>query len=87
MSLLLLFPSAGPGFPTQFPGLRSFYNGAVRELCLVAEADAPTGMGGVPKVRKGGTTYAVYLVETNDANATPIRLRTSTGTKAVRIKT
>ena len=75
------------GFPTQYAGLRAYYNGAVRELCLVAVADAATGMGGVPRVYKGGTPYAVYLVETTDPNATPVRVRTSAGTKAVRVKT
>ncbi len=74
-------------FPTQYAGLRIFYGGAVRELCVVAVADAPSGMGGVPRVRKGGTTYAVYLVETTDPLATPLRVATTAGTKAVRVKT
>lgn len=74
-------------FPTQYFGLRAFYRGATKDLCLVAVADAPAGMGGVPRVQKGGVTYAVYLVETTDPNASPIRVRTSTGTKAVREKT
>ena len=82
--LVLESPS---GFPTQYAGLRTYYNAAMRELCLVAVADAPTGMGGVLKVDKAGTTYAVYLVETSDPNATPVRVQTSTGTKAIRIKT
>ena len=81
-----LLPGGG-GFPPQFAGLRTYYNGAVRELCLVAEADAPAGMGGVIKIDKGGTLYAVYLVEISDPDATPVRVRTTTGTKAVRIKT
>jgi hypothetical protein len=81
-------PSSGsPSFPTQYAGLRTYYGGAVRELCLVAAADANTGMGAAPMIRKGGTTYAVYLVETTDPNATPVRVRTSTGTKAIRVKT
>lgn len=58
-----------------------------RQACLVAVADAPTGMGGVPRIDKNGTTYAIYLVETTDPNATPVRLQTTTGTKAIRIKT
>jgi hypothetical protein len=74
-------------FPTQFSGLRAYYGGSVRDLCLVAVADAPIGMGGVPRIRKGGTDYAVYLVETSDSNASPIRIRTSAGTKAIRAKT
>jgi hypothetical protein len=77
----------GPAFPTQFFGLKAYYQSAVQDLCLVAEADAPSGMGGVVKVVKGGTNYVVYLVETGDANASPIRIRTSTGTKSIRKKT
>lgn len=76
-----------PGFPTQFFGLRVYDNGAVQNLCLVATADAPTGMGASPRVRKGGTIYAVYLVETSDPNASTVRCRTSAGTKAIRLKT
>lgn len=79
-----LLPS---GFPTQFAGLRTFYSGAVKELCLVAEADAPAGMGGVIKIDKNGTLYAVYLVETTDPDASPVRVKTSTGVKSVRLKT
>jgi hypothetical protein len=80
-------PLTGGGFPTQFSGLKVQKTGSVIELCLVAEADAPSGMGGVLKIRKGGTTYAVYLVETTDGNASPVRVRTTTGTKAIRLKT
>ncbi len=87
MSLLLLFPSAAAGFPTQYQGLRTYYGGAVQELCLVAAGDAATGMGAAPMVYKGGTTYAVYLVETTDPNASSVRVRTSAGTKSIRKKT
>lgn len=81
-----LLPST-PSFPTQYSGLRTYYNGAVREFSLVAVADAPTGMGGVLKVDKNGTIYAVYLVETSDPDASHVYIRTSTGTKALRLKT
>ena len=74
-------------FPTQFEGLRVFYGGTVKSLCLVAEADAPTGMGGRLLIDKNGTTLAIYLVETTDPNASSVRVRTSTGTKAARLKT
>jgi len=73
----------GPVFPTQYSGLRYFL-GTMKELCLVAVADAP-----VPswRVSKNGTTYAVYLVETTDPNASGVRINTSGGTKAARLKT
>ena len=77
----------GGGGPTEFFGLRSYYHGAVQDLALIAAADGITGMGGIPMVRKNGTTYAVYLVETTDPNASPIRVRTTTGLKAIRQKT
>jgi len=77
----------GVAFPTQYAGLRTYYSGAVKELCLVATADAPSGMGAVPRVRKGGTTYAIYLVETTDPNASSVRIQTSAGTKSIRLKT
>ena len=75
------------GFPVQFDGLRTFYNAAMRELCLVAVADAPVGMGGQIFIDKNGTVYSVYLVETGDANASHVRIQTSTGIKAIRLKT
>lgn len=75
----------GASFPTQIPGLRAYYSGGVKELCLVAVADAPSGMGGVVKIKKGGTTYAIYLVETTDPNASLVRIKTSTGVKSCRL--
>lgn len=77
----------GASFPTQYAGLRTYYGGGVVELCLVAEADAPTGMGGVWKINKNGTTYAVYLVETTGKDASSVRIRTSSGVKSARLKT
>lgn len=75
-------PAAEGSFPTQYAGLRTYYGGAVRSLCLVAVADAPTG--DTPMVRKGGVTYAVYVVDTTDPNASPVRIRTNDGTRAIR---
>lgn len=72
---------------TQFAGLRCYYNAAINELCLVAEADAPTGMGGVIKIDKNGTLYSVYLVETTDPDASSVRVNTTAGVKSVRLKT
>lgn len=77
----------GAGFPAQFFGLKGRTATATVDLCLVAAVDAPTGIGGVPLIQKGGATYAAYLVETTDPNASPFRFRTTTGTKAVRLKT
>lgn len=74
-------------FPTQFPGLRVWWSGAAHELCLVAEADAPAGMGAVIKVRKSGANLALYLVEIGDPFASPVRVKTTTGVKAIRLKT
>lgn len=75
------------GFPTQYSGLKVEKTGSTIELCLVATADDSTGMGGSVRVYKGGTVYALYLVETADGNASPVRVQTSTGTKAIRLKT
>lgn len=76
------------GFPTQYSGFKIKKGSGTIELCLVAEADAPSGMGGVFKIRVGGgLNRALYLVETTDPNASPLRIRTGTGTKAVRLKT
>lgn len=80
-----LLPGGG-GFPTQYSGLR-IWDGAMVELCLVAEADAPSGMGGVLKIRNGGANRVVYLVETTDPNASHVRIKTTTGIKAIRVKT
>lgn len=74
----------GGGFPTQYAGLRTYYGGTVVSLCLVAVADAPAGMGAAPIVYKGGTPYAVYLVETTDPDASSVRLPTSAGIKSIR---
>jgi hypothetical protein len=72
------------GFPTQFAGLRYFL-GTVKELCLVALSDAPAGDQW--RIRKGGTDYAVYLVDTTDPNASQVRVHTNDGLKAARLKT
>jgi len=87
--------SAGAGYLGKYGGGSDFYfgsvggssSGQVVTLCLVAEADAPSGMGGVLKFRKNSTTYAIYLVATSDPNASPVRVRTTTGIKAIRLKT
>ena len=77
----------GPVFPTQYSGFRVEKSGSMIELCMVATADAPAGMGGQVRVQKNGVTYALYLVETTDPNSSPVRVQTATGIKAVRLKT
>lgn len=74
-------------FPTQYLGLRVWHSGAVVELCMVAAADGATGMGDIPMIRKGGVTYAIYLVETADPNASAVRIAAELGTKSIRKKT
>jgi hypothetical protein len=74
----------GGGFPTQYAGLR-FFKGSVQELCLVALADAPAGAQW--RIDKNGTTYAVYLVDTTDPDASHVRVETPSGIKAARLKT
>ncbi len=68
----------------QFAGLRYFL-GTVKELALIAVGDAPAGDQW--RIDKNGTTYAVWLVDTTDPNASQIRVQTSEGTKAARLKT
>ena len=84
---IIVVSGGGGGFPTQFDGLRTFYGGVVKSLCLVAVADAPSGMGGQLFIDKNGTTFCIYLVETTDPNASSVRIRTTSGTKAIRLKT
>ena len=76
-----LLPS---GFPVQYSGLR-YFAGTVKELCLVAVADAPAGPQW--RIDKNGTIYAVYLVDTSDGNASQVRIHTASGVKAARLKT
>ena len=73
-------------FPQQFFGLR-YKNGAgvTVDLCLVALIDAPAGNR--LTVWKNGVAYAVYPVLTTDLNASSVRLNTTTGIKALRLKT
>jgi hypothetical protein len=78
-----LLPGGGL-FPTQFSGLR-YQDGSVQELCLVATADGNTG--NQLRIHKSATTYCVYLVDTTDPDASPIRIQTTAGVKAVRFKT
>lgn len=74
-------------FPTQYSGFHVYYGGATVELCLVANGDGNPAIAYNLKVRKGGTTYELYLVNTDDSNASKVRVRTSDGTKAIRKKT
>lgn len=84
---ILGISGAASGFPTQYDGLKGYDGTATVSLSLVATADAPSGMGGQLRISKGGTTYAVYLVDTTDGNASKFRIDTTTGTKSLRLKT
>lgn len=74
-------------FPTEYPGLRIETSSQALELSVVAEVDAPADMGGVVKIQRTAGKYVVYLVETNDPFASPMRIKTNTGTKSVRKST
>ena len=61
-------------------GLR-FYSGAA----IITIACEPAGTLTSPlRIRKGATTYGIVLVPTTDANASPIRIKTNSGFKALR---
>lgn len=79
-------PSGG-GFPTQYEFKKHRRTSGTMTDCEVASGDGVTGIGGQPRTYKGGVTYADYLVVTGDANASPVRVRTSSGTYSVRLKT
>lgn len=83
----IICTSEGELFPDQYSGLRIGNDEQVVELCLVDAGEGATGMGGIPKIHKGGTTYDIYLVETDDSDASPVRIKTTTGIKAIRKKT
>jgi len=52
---------------------------------IIAIACEPTGTLTSPlRIRKGGTTYGIILVPVTDANASKIRIQTSSGIKALR---
>ena len=74
-------------FPAQFFGFKIRGNAATLDICLVAIADAPAGVGGQWRVATSGATRVVYLVETSDPNASPLRIKTGTGVKSARLKT
>lgn len=70
-------------FPTEYPGLR-VYNGNILELSIVGWLD--TLAGDRVSIEINGTVYAAYLVPVTDPNASPVRVQTETGTKAIRYK-
>ena len=70
--------------PSVHRGLFVQLQGEAQELCLVEAGQGSGEMGGIPKLRKGSQTYDLHLVEASDPDASPVRLGTSTGTKAIR---
>lgn len=80
-----VLPPSPAAFPVQFSWLRMYFHGGVQTLCVVATADAPAG--NQLRIANAGLSYAIYLVDTTDPNASPARVKTSTGIKAIRLKT
>jgi hypothetical protein len=80
-------PAGGGAFPVQYLGLRYQGPSGLVDLCLVATADAPAGVGGQVRVKRTADTLAAYLVPTSDPDASPVRVATSAGTFAIRRKT
>ena len=77
----------GASFPKQYLGLRVFYGAATHDLCLVDAGDAPSGMGATFHIQTSAGLFAAYLVDTGDANASNVRIKTTAGVKAIRLKT
>lgn len=77
------FPNAQ--WPNGYEGLRVWIADMAYELCLVIPAAAPAGMGGELRIRDQGVTLAVYLVAPDDPRASPVRITTTTGAKAIRL--
>ncbi len=81
---------AGYGIATtgaDFGGIRVLGPVGVIEVGIVEVANAPSGMGGVLMACVSpGVVRAVVLVETGDPEASPVRVRTTTGTKALRLR-
>lgn len=83
-----VFPAIPPPtFPPQFFGLRGRTMLATVDLCLVDLTNAPSGLGGSIRIQKPDGAYAIYLVPTTDPNASPFRVATADGVKAVRLLT
>jgi len=61
--------------PTYYHGLKVQ---GIGELALCDVGSNPL------RIRKGGVTYGIELVDTSDSNASLIRIKTSTGIKAIR---
>lgn len=63
-------------------GVVAYYHGlkvqGVGELALCDVGNHPL------RIRKGGTTYGLELVDTSDPNASKIRIKTGVGIKAIR---
>jgi len=59
-------------------GLKVQTSGGMIELALADVGTHPL------RIRKGATTYGIELVETNDPNASPIRIKLASGIKALR---
>lgn len=76
-----------PDLSVQFSGFDVIYANVLRHLCLVPEDNVSDEMGGLLRMRLGGTTYGVFLVETDDDYASNVHVMTKAGVKAIRLKT
>lgn len=67
----------------QLPALRYSDGSGTHGLRVVPNGSGNPNMGGIPKMRKDGVTYDVYLVETTDPTASHVRIKTTQGVKAI----
>ena len=73
VEIRVTYEPSGP--PSYYHGLNVQGEG---ELALCDVGNHPL------RIRKGGTTYGIELVETNDPNASRVRMKTPAGIKAIR---
>lgn len=65
------------------PGLRVKTGNGPVDLNVLGNGFGQTGMGGIPKISCAGQIFDLTLVETTDQTASPVRIGTSNGTKAI----
>ena len=73
-------------FPVQYNYLRLRANNTTYALCLVGNGRG-NSTAQIPHVRRNGANYDIYLVPVANSYASPVRIKTTTGTLAVRYYT